>query len=161
MHTKGEYLQREPSYYCDFVESSTCTIHYDCVYISFYNATHWLLPLFALLDQGICDPWYHIPPESRPNCSDEGWYDIWSGNVQTVAGSWRRLCWLHPGVPTRARRGGGGGWRQFGPRRSAGKYMPMMMSWHGNASRITGPLWGESTCGFPSQRVSNAAFVFS
>ena len=36
-------------------------------------------------------------------------------------------------------------------------YCPnIMMSWHGNAFCITGPLWGESTGGFPSQRASNA-----
>ena len=33
----------------------------------------------------------------------------------------------------------------------------MMTSWHGNAFRITGPLWGESnTDGVASQRASHA-----
>ena len=34
----------------------------------------------------------------------------------------------------------------------------MMTSWHGCAVHITGPLWGESTGWFPSQRVSYGSF---
>ena len=31
------------------------------------------------------------------------------------------------------------------------EYIRMMTSWNGNIFRVTGPLWGESTGGFPSQ----------
>ena len=36
----------------------------------------------------------------------------------------------------------------------------IMVSWHGNAFRITGPLWGETiiTSGFPSQMACDAKF---
>ena len=41
-------------------------------------------------------------------------------------------------------------------------YDSMMASSNGNGYRITGPLWGESTGGFPSERAINADFdVFS
>ena len=36
----------------------------------------------------------------------------------------------------------------------------IMTSSNGNVFRVIGTLWGKSTCGFPSQRVSNASFDF-
>ena len=36
------------------------------------------------------------------------------------------------------------------------RYVYWMTSWLGNALHITGPLWGESTGGFPSQMTRNA-----
>ena len=35
-----------------------------------------------------------------------------------------------------------------------------MTSWHGNAYRTTGPLWGESTGVFPSQQCGDLIFLF-
>ena len=43
----------------------------------------------------------------------------------------------------------------------SGHRVMMMTSWNGSAFRVTGPLWGESTGGFRSQKSSNAALKLS